>query len=138
MFSRDYEWRSGKKYTKIRNMSDTYLINVIAYVKHVRNMDDPENVALLDFLMHEAMKVRKLHKSFINMGPLPFKGADGNWAICDKHRFKITKLSHKTQREPSLDFDEDILSDDFYSDSFITDVNSVLSDLKNVLKFEEG
>ena len=133
MLNRDFEWKSGGKVTKIRDMSDTYLINVIAYVKTCR-VQNESNKKLLEFLLKEAIQTRKLTKQFIDMGPFPFKTPDGNWAVCDRNKYRIYKLSNKVQDDKNLEFVEDILTEDSLSDRFIYETNEVIKSLKNILK----
>jgi hypothetical protein len=135
MVNRETKWRSGNKETRIMDMRDTYLINLIHYLRNHRNLEDEYIASLLRVVEHEAFVIRKLYRKFVNFAPIPFRRDDGDWAVWDTGRSRIMKLSNKDIDNSFEGLDNDIENNDIEIDD--SEVNETIKELKSILNILE-
>lgn len=81
--TRDSMWGSQfGKWSKIRDLEDTHLANIIRYLHE----NFPEDSPWLNAMIEEA-RIRGLHKEFILRSYIPFKDPDGRWRLWNNEKF---------------------------------------------------
>lgn len=88
MYSRETKWGSyDGRYTKICDLEDTHLANVILHVSKRSEEGDP----LLAVLKEEA-KIRGLKDAFLERAQIPHRGNDGSWYVWDYEKSLPVKV----------------------------------------------
>lgn len=75
LFRETYWGSTDGRQTKIKDLEDTHLANIIYHCKR-----DPQTYGIrIMSLLEEEARSRNLSQAFLNRAPIPWKDADGKW-----------------------------------------------------------